>query len=350
VLGEKSNARGGIIMKRWSGPFILSLLFGIMNSVSHAASDTLGGLEKSEIVAAYPQASGVFTPLFVAVEAGLFKKYGLSVKLQQLNPQLSVQSVVSGSADMSVAAGDLVNAALQGAKIKLVGSSMSQLVFQLWAAKEITNVQQLKGKTLAGTTPRSVLEIATREALKRQGLNFDVDYKLIYMQSVPAVLAAISSGKAAAGAMSAPTTLKAKDAGMNMLVDIAKANIPGLPLAYGFTEQFIKQNPNTISAFLKAIAEAVALTKNDPAMAKRAIGKFTKTDDAKVIDATYDFYAPYFVTDLALRPAQLTSWFSYLDEKEYPAAAKANPRDFYDNTFVDALEKAGFFQKLGAAK
>jgi len=342
--------RGGVIMKRRHLSFLFLSIYLLIAHVVYAASDPDGAVEKSEIVVAYPQASGVFTPLFVANEAGLFKKYGLNVKLQQLNPQLSVQSVVSGSADMSVAAGDLVNASLQGAKIKLVGSSMSQLVFQIWAAKEITNVQQLKGKTLAGTTPRSVLEIATREALKRQGLNFDVDYKLIYMQSVPAVLTAISSGRAAAGAMSAPTTLKAKDAGLNMLVDIAKANIPGLPLAYGFTEQFIKQNPNTISAFLKGIAEAVARTKSDPAMAKRAIGKFTQTDDGKVIDDTYDFYAPYFVTHLALRPEQLTTWFGYLDEKEYPAAAKANPKDFYDNSFVDALEKAGFFQKLGAAK
>ncbi|HTF93897.1 MAG TPA: ABC transporter substrate-binding protein, partial [Verrucomicrobiae bacterium] len=235
-------------MKRLRHCFIALGLLAAPVNPSYAAGDLAGNLEKSEIVAAYPQASGVFTPLFVASEAGLFKKYGLNVKLQQLNPQLSVQSVVSGSADMSVAAGDLVNATLQGAKIKLVGSSMSQLVFQLWAAKEITSVAQLKGKTLAGSTPRSVLEIATREALKRQGLNFDVDYKLIYMQSVPAILTAISSGKAVAGALSAPTTSKAKEAGLNMLVDIAKANVPGLPLAYGFSEKFIKENPNTIAA------------------------------------------------------------------------------------------------------
>ena len=170
------------------------------------------------------------------------------------------------------------------------------------------------------------------------------------MQSVPAVLSAISSGRAAAGALSAPTTSKARDAGLNMLVDIAKANIPGLPLAYGFTEQFIKQNPNTILAFLKSMAEAVARTKSDPAVAKRAIGKFTQTDDVRVIDDTYDFYAPYFVTHLALRPEQLSTWFGYLDDKEYPTAAKANPRDFYDNSFVEALEKAGFFQKLGQSK
>lgn len=327
---------------------ILQLIFGLAEA--RAAADAGGKPEKTELVLAYPQASGVFTPIFVADDAGFFKKYGLDIKLQQLNPQLSVQSVVSGSADVSVAAGDLVNASLQGARIKLVGSSMSQLVFQLWAAKEITSVQQLKGKMLAGTTPRSVLEIATREALKRHGLNFDSDYKLIYMQSVPAVLTAISSGKAAAGAMSAPTTLKAKDAGLNMLVDIAKLNVPGLPLAYGFTEKFIKENPNTVSAFLKGVAEGVARTKSDPAAAKRAIGKFTKTDDSKVLDDTYDFYAPYFVTDLAIRREQLQTWFSYLDDKEYPQAAKANPSDFYDNSFVAALEKSGFFQKLGVSK
>jgi NitT/TauT family transport system substrate-binding protein len=311
---------------------------------SHAAAD--GKLEKSEIVLAYPQASGVFTPIFVADEAGLFRKHGLSVKLQQLNPQLSVQAVVSGSADTSVAAGDLVNATLQGAAIKLVGSSMSQLVFQLWTAKEITAPAQLRGKMLAGTTPRSVLEIATREALKRHGLGFETDYKLTYVQSVPAILTAISTGRVAGGALSAPTTLKARDAGLNMLIDIAKLNIPGLPLAYGFTERFLKENPLTVSAFLKGAAEGVARTKNDPTFAKRAIAKFIKTDDGKIIDDTYDFYAPFFVSELALKPEQLQTWFSYLDEKEYPQAAKARPGDFYDNSFVAALEKQGFFKTI----
>lgn len=328
--------------------WFLQLIFGLAEP--QAATDAGGKLEKSGLVLAYPQPSGVFTPIFVADEAGFFKKYGLEVKLQQLNPQTSVQAVVSGSADVSVAAGDLVNASLQGARIKLVGSSMSQLVFQLWAAKEITSVSQLRGKMVAGTTPRSVLEIATREALKRHGLNFDIDYRMIYMQSVPAVLTAISSGKAAAGAMSAPTTLKAKDSGLNMLVDIAKLNVPGLPLAYGFTEKFITENPNTVSAFLKGVAEGVARTKSDTAGAKRAIAKFIKTDDGKVLDDTYNFYAPYFVTDLALRRDQLQTWFSYLDEKEYPQAAKASPSDFYDNSFVIALEKSGFFRKLGSAR
>ena len=325
------------------------ILSPYFDSSSRAAGDA-AILQKTEIVLAYPQPSGVFTPIFVAADGGLFKKYGLVVKLQQLNPQLSVQAVVSGSADVSVAAGDLVNASLQGARIKLVGSSMSQLVFQLWAAKEITSIPQLMGKALAGTTPRSVLEIATREALKKYGLNFDRDYQMIYVQSVPAILTALSSGRAAAGVLSAPTTVKAKEAGLNMLVDIAKLNVPGLPLAYGFTDKFIKENPNTVSAFLKAVAEGVSRTRSDPSAAKRAIAKYTKTQEGAIVDDTYNFYAPYFVTDLALKPEQLQTWIGYLDKKEYPQIARAKPSDFYDNSFVAALEKSGFFRTLAQSK
>jgi ABC-type nitrate/sulfonate/bicarbonate transport system substrate-binding protein len=173
--------------------------------------------------------------------------------------------------------------------------------------------------------------------------------RFIYVQSVPAILTAVVSGRAAGGALSAPTTSKAQEAGLNMLVDIAKANVPGLPLAYGVTEKYLKENPNTIYAFLKGIAEGVARTKSDPAAAKRAIGKFTQTDDPKEIDETYEFYAPYWVTSLALRPEQFQTWFSYLDDKEYPLAKKAEPKAFYDNSFVENVEKSGFFQKIGQA-
>ena len=82
----------------WRRSLLLLVVAFLTASPAHSASDAVGALEKPEIVAAYPQPSGVFTPLFVASEAGLFKKYGLNVKLQQLNPQLSVQSVVSARA------------------------------------------------------------------------------------------------------------------------------------------------------------------------------------------------------------------------------------------------------------
>jgi hypothetical protein len=36
-----------------------------------------------------------------------------------------------------------------------------------------------------------------------------------------------------------------------------------------------------------------------------------------------------------------------VDEKESPNAKNADPKDFYDNSFVNALSKSGFLKNLG---
>ena len=77
----------------------LALGFVLLPPLSYAASDAGGKPERTDIVVAYPQPSGVFTPLYVSYESGLFKKHGLEVKLQVLNPQSTLQAVISGSAD-----------------------------------------------------------------------------------------------------------------------------------------------------------------------------------------------------------------------------------------------------------
>jgi NitT/TauT family transport system substrate-binding protein len=311
----------------------------------------VGGIpEKADVVVTYVQPSGVFTPVYVAAEAGLFKKYGLNAKLQLVNPAVSAQAVISGEADFYTEGSDLINARLQGGPVKYFGATLQQFVFQMWAAKEITSIQQLKGKSYAATTPRAALDIATREGLKRNGLVPDKDVKILYLQSIPAVLAAITGGKTSGGTLSAPNNLKARDAGMNMVADIGKLNIPGLQMAYGATESYIKSNPNTIYAFLKAIAEAVVLTRKDPALTKRAIAKYTKTDDQQLIDETYDHYLPYWATSLAMRRESIQAGLEHLDEKEFPQAKNADAREFFDNAFVDNLERSGFFKSVGFVK
>ena len=39
--------------------------------------------------------------------------------------------------------------------------------------------------------------------------------------------------------------------------------------------------------------------------------------------------------------------FEYLDEKEFANAKNAEPKDFYDNSFVEGLSKSGFLKNLG---
>lgn len=330
--------------RRWSA--LLALLVSVATGQSFG-TEVGGKPEKSDVIVTYAQPSGAFTPIWVAYEAGLFKRYGLNASLQLLTPQVSAQAVVSEEADFYTNGPDLINARLRGGQVKYFGGTMQQLVFQIWGAKDIKTLQDLKGKTVAASTPRAALDTATREALKKNGLVPDKDVQILYVQSVPAILSSVLGGKTSAGTLSAPNTLKAKESGLNLLVDVGKLNIPAFQVAYGTTEKYLKNNPNTVYAFLKAIAEGVALSRKDGAIAKKTIAKYAKIDDAPTVDGTYEAFAPYWAMSLAVRPEAVRGQFDYLDEREFPNAKNADPKDFYDNSFVDSLSKSGFLKNLG---
>jgi NitT/TauT family transport system substrate-binding protein len=333
--------------RRYGRPWVLLSLIFAFFSFPLTGSAQLGGKpEKSAFAISYTQASGAFTPLWVAQEAGLFKKQGLDATLKLLNSQVAAQALVAGEVDVISVGPEFVNARLQGVPVKYIGGTLQRFIFQLWGARGINTLPELKGKTVAVTTPRTSTEIATREALKKTGVISDKDVSFVYVQTIPAVLGAVLGGKTSAGTLSAPNTLKARDAGLSLLVDIAQVNVPGLHLAYGTTERVIKTNPNALYAFLKAVAEATALSKHNASVAKKAIAKYTDTDDPKMIDGTYEQFAPYWDANLAVQSDPIQGQLMYLDEKEFPRAKEARPADFIDNSFAENLKSSGFLQSL----
>ena len=74
---------------------LLGFIALFISSLGLAASEVGGKPEKPEIIVTYGQASGDWAHVWVAYEAGLFKKYGLNAKLQLLTPQVSAQAVVA---------------------------------------------------------------------------------------------------------------------------------------------------------------------------------------------------------------------------------------------------------------
>jgi NitT/TauT family transport system substrate-binding protein len=311
-----------------------------------AAAEIGGRPEKIDVTIAYVSPSAAFAPLFVASEAGLFTKYGLRAKVQIFGITVALKGLLSEEIDFDVN-GSIVSARLGGATIKYFGAHLQHYVFQMWGAKGITTIEQLKGKTVAVSTPRGAIDIPTREVLKKFGLIPDLDVKFVYNDQVPPILTAILTGTAAAGTISAPLTLKAREAGLNLLVDIGQLHIPGMLNGYKAAEKYLNKNPNTVFAFLKAMAEGVVLAKKDKALATRSIGKFVKLDDQKMLDDAYEAYAPYWETSFAVQDQTIRAELSYLNEKEFPQAKNTNPREFFDNSFVERLEKAGFYRAIG---
>ena len=68
----------------------------------------------------------------------------------------------------------------------------------------------------------------------------------------------------------------------------------------------------------------------------------TKAIRIKMVDDTYEVFSPYWMTSLALRVEAIQAHLDSLEEKEFPNAKNANPKDFIDNSFAEKLTKSGF--------
>ena len=75
--------------------------------------------------------------------------------LKLLNSQVALQALVAGEVDVISSGPDLVNARLQNVPVKYIGGSLQRFIFQLWGAKGVGSLPDLKGKIIAVTTPRA---------------------------------------------------------------------------------------------------------------------------------------------------------------------------------------------------
>src|SRR5574341_1099792 len=129
--------------------------------------------QPKEISVGYASPSGVFLPLFVAQEQGLYKKYGLNVKelllLRGTGPA-AAQMLLAGTAPIAALGGALVEAAIRGGGLTYVASVSNHLIFSLYSRSEIGRPEDLKGKTVAVDAKGGSIELSTAVALKQFGL------------------------------------------------------------------------------------------------------------------------------------------------------------------------------------
>ncbi|MGZ8425543.1 MAG: ABC transporter substrate-binding protein [Candidatus Binatia bacterium] len=293
--------------------------------------------------ATYASIGGAFAPLWIAQDKGVFTKYGLAVDLKYMLSATGTQALLSGSIDIVNPATELVEAGLGGARIAFIIGILNRAVLSIYSKPEFKQLSDLKGKILGVTLPGSTTDLAARMLLQQAGMQPGKDIQITHLQGMPDMITALSQGRIDAGIVSAPTTLRARQAGLKELVDITARNIPMIHAGLATTRDFIKSNPDKVRRYVQAYIEATKIARTDPETTKQVIGKWTKTDNKEDLDETYNTYvkawepAPYLSV-----PAMQT----VLNFAINPAAKTAKPEQFIDNSFVADLEKSGFIKEL----
>jgi ABC-type nitrate/sulfonate/bicarbonate transport system substrate-binding protein len=325
--------------------FYASVLALILSAL--ATGLAIAQQKKEDIAIGYAAPSGVFTPVFVAQEQGLFKKYGLGVKelilLKGTGPA-AAQMLVGGTAPLAALGGALVEAGIRGAPLTYIATTSNHLIFSLYSRPEIARPEDLKGKTIAVDAKGGSIELATMVALKQFGLTVGKDVSVVYLGGPVPQLGALEKGIVDATTLSAPTTLRAKGMGLKELINIGALKLNYIHTGIGVNRTFAKNNPEMIDAFLRAYIEAMKVTREEPDVAQKAIAKYTSIKDPEALRVTYDTFLPAFQQRVpyVLRD----SVQGVLNFSTSPEAKAHRAEEFIDHSFLDKIEASSFVKKL----
>ena len=139
----------------------------------------------------------------------------------------------------------------------------------------------------------SSTDMLLRLSLERWGFKPEVDVPILQMGGVPPILAGMESRKIFGGPLSLPTLARAKKEGYRELADVADL-VPDYQVAGVVTRRaFIKQSPDVVRNFVKAIAEGMAMFRADPESVRKVMRARLNIDDPLVIGETQKDYPRY---------------------------------------------------------
>jgi ABC-type nitrate/sulfonate/bicarbonate transport system substrate-binding protein len=315
---------------------VLVVLFFVLNLRAVSA-------QEMNLRAVYNALSGVMAPIWVAQDAGLFTKHGVNVDLKYLAATTAVQGMLGGGEEIGLVGNQGIDAKLEGADLIYVASGLPVFVFQIYGRPETKTLADLKGKVVAVTQPAASTDYAMRIVLKRNGLEPDKDVRILYAQDINGVLTSVSAGNAAAGIMSAPTSIRAKAAGLRAIVDVTALKVPFLFTAMLSSSKVIREKNEAVTRFLRGYIESLAVIRKDKETTMRSMGKFLKTTDQAVLESVYDDYKDVFPTTPLMTAAEVKA---VLDVAKSPKAKQMKPEEFFDNSIVQKIQASGFIEQV----
>src|SRR6476660_7341257 len=327
-----------LLPARWSA-LVLGMICSIALSWnSESAEQALTPKpEKTRLEVGTAGSGTTSLPLFIALEAGYFAKRGLNVSVNQVGATIAVQGVISGTIDIYQGGTAAIAANLAGADIIYVAAAVDRNSLILFGQKGITSFESLRGKSIATTFPGAFGEIAVRMTARKFGMEVGKDLKLLYHRSPPEALSTFLMGNADGLIITPPQTELAKQQGYAAIIDYYKEGLKIIGPGTAITREFFQKFPNTIKAFLMAYLDGLKRAIDDEAYAKQIESKYTKISDPKILNENYQQGARVWNKDMTVDPVAIRV---VLDDSSDPKAKSADPKRFYDNSLIEAANRA----------
>lgn len=292
--------------------------------------------EKNRLEVAIAAYGPLYLPILVAQEAGYFTKRGVNVSISVLSATASAQALISGAVDIYQGGTATIHANVGGSDLIYIAASVDRSTLVLFGQKGITTFEALKGKSIATTSVGAFGEIAIRKTTKERGMEVGKDIKLLYHKGPPDALSTFLLGNADGLIVTPPQTEMAKSKGYPVIIDYYERGLKIIGPGTGVARAFAQKNPNTMKIFLMGYLDGVKRALDDPAYAKQIESQYTKVNDAKLIEDSYQEGVKVWNKDMTVDPEAIRL---VLDFSSNPKAAELDPKRFFDNTLIREVNR-----------
>ena len=321
--------------------FIVALILGLQLSMAAAVV----AQELKKVRFGYPSLGFRQGHIWVAKDEGFFKKYGLDVEPIFLRGgQMAIQALASGDPPL-MSIGQVVQASLAGHDLVLIGGVEMYYDSTVFARPEITRLEQLKGKRIGISGYGAATHFAAIILANHLKIDPDKDWQLIPGGPDAERIAAMSANKIDAGVFNSSTLPIAKRMGLVELVRIPDLKVEVQGNGMATTRAYIKSNRDVVKSALKGYIEGIHSIFSNKAGALKVFGKYMRTNDAEVLEASYQAY----VTTTPKKPYPTLKGLQFLLDRlapQMPQAKTARPEQFVDLSFLQEIEKEGFFNEM----
>jgi NitT/TauT family transport system substrate-binding protein len=225
---------------------------------------------------AYGNISGDFMPVWVAQDAGIYRKNGLDVELISIDGgSRTMATILSGDVQAGVVGGaESLSATAEGASIKTFAVLVPVFPYLFMGAPEIKTVADLRGKKVGISSVGGSADIATRKVLRDSGLDPDKDVALISLGSHAQRTAALFAGAIQAAVDDPPNTTELTEKGFHSLYDLAGKRVASAQTTVVAKSEYVAANREVIQRLTDSFVEAIAWTKKNRPEAEKIMRKY----------------------------------------------------------------------------
>jgi NitT/TauT family transport system substrate-binding protein len=321
----------------------LFLAFIIM--VFCSGSGKLNAQERLNFAYISPNA-GSSSVLWVAKDAGIFKKHGLDVNVVYIEgTPKALMSLFAGELQVVAGTGPaVVQAKMRGADVTMIMGFEVFLPYYLIATPDVKRVEDLKGKIGANHSAATSADFAMRLGLRNIGLDPDRDVNLRVVGATNLRMLAMQQGQAQFTVITTTEREEAEKRGFKVLVDLASKRIPYPHSGLITSQRMLREKHDAMLRFGRATVEAIHFFKTQKAPTIAVLKKYAKTD-LSTLDTAYG----YLKTALPDAPyPTMEGMKTYIAEagRTQKEIAKTDPASFVDSSIVKSVEKEGFLKSL----